>query len=92
MVRNALVALIAVVAVGVRGFAWLHDAFSNDTRYANVVSISRTREFQDPAVLERAWALPVAAAYRHGAYEYQANPSFLRASERSQCLSCTPKE
>jgi hypothetical protein len=86
MVRNALAALIAVVAVGGTGLAWLEYASSHDPRYASVVSISRTRDFQDPAVLERGWALPVAAAYRHGGYEYQANPSFfLRASERSQC-------
>ena len=86
MVRNALVALIAVVAVGVTGFAWLNYAFSNDTHYANVVSISRTREVQDPAVLERAWALPVAAAYRHGAYVYQANPSFCGPASAANVL------
>jgi Phytochelatin synthase len=84
MVRNALVALIAVVAVGVTGFAWLYYAFSNDTHYASVVSIPRTREFQDPAVLK--WALPVAATYRHGGYEYQANPSFCGPASAANVL------
>jgi hypothetical protein len=34
------------------------------TRYA-VTSIATTPEYQDPALLERAWALPVAATYQH---------------------------
>ncbi len=32
--------------------------------YARVVSIKETREYQDPALLKKAWALPVAAAYQ----------------------------
>jgi len=86
MVRNALAALIAVVAVGGTGLAWLEYASSHDPRYASVVSISRTREFQDSAVLDRAWALPVAAAYRHGAYEYQDNPSFCGPASAANVL------
>jgi hypothetical protein len=86
MARNALAALIAVVAVGGTGLAWLEYASSHDPRYASVVSISRTREFQDPAVLERAWALPVAAAYRHGGYEYQTNPSFCGPASAANVL------
>ena len=56
------------------------------TTRAMRVSISRTREFQDPAVLERAWALPVAAAYRHGGYEYQANSSFCGPASAANVL------
>jgi Phytochelatin synthase len=86
MARNALAALIAVVAVGGTGLAWLEYASSHDPRYASVVSISRTMDFQDPAVLDRAWALPVAAAYRHGGYEYQANPSFCGPASAANVL------
>jgi Phytochelatin synthase len=86
MARNALAALIAVVAVGGTGLAWLEYDSSCDPRYASVVSISRTRDFQDPAVLRRAWALPVAAAYRHGGYEYQANPSFCGPASAANVL------
>ena len=32
--------------------------------YARVVSIKETRDYQDPALLKKAWALPVAAAYQ----------------------------
>jgi hypothetical protein len=32
--------------------------------HAGVVSIKETREYQDPALLKKAWALPVAAAYQ----------------------------
>ena len=31
--------------------------------YSHVISIKDAREYQDPALLERAWALPVAALY-----------------------------
>jgi hypothetical protein len=42
--------------------------------YARVVSIKENREYQDPALLKKAWALPVAAAYQAG-IEYQQNGS-----------------
>jgi hypothetical protein len=32
--------------------------------YTRVVSIKETRDYQDPALLKKAWALPVAAAYQ----------------------------
>ncbi|MBP1180655.1 phytochelatin synthase family protein [Methylobacterium sp. PvR107] len=41
-----------------------------------MISIATRPDFQDPALLARAWALPVAAAYRRRPYEYQSNPSF----------------
>jgi hypothetical protein len=43
--------------------------------YSTVVSIRDTASFQHPALLERAWALPVAARYRSH-FEFQSNPSF----------------
>jgi len=41
---------------------------------SQVISIKATQEYQDPALLEQAWALPVAALYRPG-IEYQRNAS-----------------
>jgi phytochelatin synthase len=43
--------------------------------YSQVVSIGAAREFQDPALLEKAWGLPVAQLYRPG-LEFQSNLSF----------------
>lgn len=40
-----------------------------------VVSIKTDARYQDAALLERAWALPVASAYRKS-FEYQINPAF----------------
>jgi hypothetical protein len=43
--------------------------------YSSVVSIKGTNDYQDLALLTKAWALPVAAAYRAGV-EFQRNASF----------------
>src|SRR5450432_3895415 len=43
--------------------------------YSKVASIKTTPEYQDPALLAKAWALPVAALYR-SEIDYQANGSF----------------
>jgi hypothetical protein len=43
--------------------------------YSRVVSIKTTREYQDPALLAKAWALPAAAMYR-SEFESQTNASF----------------
>ncbi len=43
--------------------------------YAQVESIERSAAYPDPALLERAFALPVAALYRRG-LDYQRNGSF----------------
>jgi hypothetical protein len=42
--------------------------------YSHVVSIKDAREYQDPALLEKAWALPVAALY-HSNIDFQRNVS-----------------
>jgi hypothetical protein len=42
--------------------------------YSRVVSIKDLQEYQNPALLEQAWALPVAAAYQRE-IDYQRNPS-----------------
>lgn len=43
--------------------------------YSHVVSIRDAIEYQDPALLERAWALPVARLYRKN-IDFQRNASF----------------
>ncbi len=42
---------------------------------SSVTSIERAASYQSPALLEKAWALPVAATYRAG-YDVQRNASF----------------
>jgi hypothetical protein len=54
----------------------------------DVVSIATTRAYQDPVLLERAWKLPAAAAFKSG-FVYQANgslcgPTTLVDVERSE--------
>jgi hypothetical protein len=43
--------------------------------YSQVVSIKTAPEYQDPALLEKAWALPVAALYK-SELDFQGNGSF----------------
>jgi hypothetical protein len=43
--------------------------------YSHAVSIKSTREYQDPVLLAKAWALPVAALYRP-TIDFQHNGSF----------------
>jgi hypothetical protein len=42
--------------------------------YSHVAPINGTREYRDPALLEKAWALPVAALY-HANIDFQSNAS-----------------
>ncbi len=42
--------------------------------YPHVVSIQETRDYQDPALLRKAWALPVATTYQSG-IDFQRNTS-----------------
>jgi hypothetical protein len=48
--------------------------------YSQVVSIKDAREYQDPALLEKAWVLPVAALY-HSNIDFRRNVS----------ISCYPR-
>lgn len=49
---------------------------SGREQFADVVSIETTAAYQSPALIEKAWQLPVAAAYRSRPYDYQGNASF----------------
>jgi hypothetical protein len=74
----ALLGLAALLAglAGLAGAASLGPRLLRPNADASVVSIETRPDFHDPALLARAWALPVAAAYRRRPYEYQSNPSF----------------
>lgn len=47
-----------------------------DNPYSDVVSIKATAAYQDPALLARAFALPVATAYARDGIRYQKNRGF----------------
>ena len=66
----------AVLLAGLAGAASVGPRLLRPNAYASVTSIETRPDFHDPALLARAWALPVAAAYRRRPYEYQNNPSF----------------
>lgn len=66
----------AILLAGLAGAASFGQRLLRPNAYASVTSIATRPDFHDPALLARAWALPVAAAYRRRPYEYQSNPSF----------------
>jgi hypothetical protein len=67
---RAAIAVMAILAVA------LAASRSGSNEYAGVVSIENAREYRDAALIAKAWALPVAAAYRTGPFDYQRNQSF----------------
>ncbi|SRR5258708_5870775 len=77
--RKVLLWVLGVVAglvlLAGSGLLTLRIMLSDGVDYSHVVSIKTTREYQDPRLLEKAWALPVAAAYRVE-FESQGNGSF----------------
>src|SRR5262249_18352090 len=62
--------LLAGSAVVVPPLLW-----GDGVDYSHVVSIKSTREYQDSALLAKAWALPVAAQYKKE-LDFQSNGSF----------------
>lgn len=68
---------IAVVVVLLGGAAAVVPSFlwGGGVDYSHVASIKATHEYQDPALLAKAWALPVAALYRRN-IDFQNNGSF----------------
>ncbi len=71
-----IVSWTAAAALLLGGAAAVLPMFVSEGRadYAGVVSIRETRAYQDPALLKKAWALPVAAAY-HADIDFQQNGS-----------------
>jgi hypothetical protein len=82
--RTLALAVLAPLALIGAGLAWTYSQAEGE--YDHVVSIRTEHSFQDPALLEQAWALPVAAAYRDDGYEYQANPSFCGPTSAANLL------
>ncbi|HEY2463678.1 MAG TPA: phytochelatin synthase family protein [Steroidobacteraceae bacterium] len=67
MARSRKIVLwTAAVALLLGGTAVVLPIFVSEGHadYARVVSIKDTRDYQDPALLKKAWALPVATAYQ----------------------------
>jgi hypothetical protein len=67
MARSRKIVLwTAAVALLLGGTALVLPIFVSEGHadYARVVSIKDTRDYQDPALLKKAWALPVATAYQ----------------------------
>jgi hypothetical protein len=74
--KRALVAFALLVALGGGAVTLLPPLlFGDGVDYSQVASIEKDAVYQDPALLERAWQLPVAATYKPG-MEYQKNGSF----------------
>ena len=74
--RRWLIALGLLVAIAGGAIAVVPPLLWRDgVDYSRVVSIKTTPEYQDPALLAKAWALPVAASY-HADLEFQGNGSF----------------
>ena len=74
--RKVLLSIAAVLALlGGAAFVVPPLLFSDGVDYSKAVSIKTAVEYQDPALLEKAWALPVAQLYKPG-IDYQSNGSF----------------
>jgi hypothetical protein len=71
-----IVVWTAVAALLLGGSAVILPIFISEGHadYARVVSIKETGDYQDAALLKKAWALPVAAAYQTG-IDFQRNAS-----------------
>jgi hypothetical protein len=70
--RPVTAALIALVALAT---AFGATSYFAPNPFADVPSIAKTVEYQDQALLARAWVLPVAATYK-SEFDYQSNASF----------------
>jgi hypothetical protein len=76
-VGKGLVAVAAVIVVlGGAVVALPTLLFSDGVDYSHAASIKKTHDYQDAALLSRAWALPVAQIYQHDGVDYQHNGSF----------------
>jgi hypothetical protein len=74
--RKVLLAIGAVVVLmGGAAFVVPSLLFNDGVDYSQAISIKTAPEFQDAALLEKAWALPVAQLYKPG-LDFQTNPSF----------------
>ncbi len=70
-----LAAVIALTTLGGTAAVVPPLLWGDGVDYSHVTSIKTTHEYQDPSLLAKAWALPVAALYR-SELEFQGNGSF----------------
>src|SRR5262249_36785157 len=63
----------AALALAAAAFALVP---SGDEEFRGVVSIETTETYKDPALIAKAWQLPVAATYRAAQFDFQRNQSF----------------
>ena len=74
--RKILLSVVVVVAMLAGALFVLPPLlFGDGVDYSHAVSIKKSAEYQDPALLAKAWALPVASLYRAGV-DFQSNGSF----------------
>lgn len=75
--RKALLAVgVAVALLGGAVVVVPPLLFSDGVDYSAVASIKALPAYQDPTLLARAWALPVAATYHQDGIDWQHNGSF----------------
>jgi hypothetical protein len=75
-VRNIAVGVSAAFVLFIGGGAARIRYLQGGADYSHVTSIKTAWEFQDSALLARAWALPVASIYKGDGVDWQENPSF----------------
>jgi hypothetical protein len=76
-VKRGLIALGVVIALLGGAVVILPPLlFGDGVDYSHVSSIERLPSYQDPALLAKAFALPVAATYQKSGLDYQRNGSF----------------
>lgn len=75
--------LLLIVAIEVGPLIFEKNA------YERVPSIEQRADYRDPALMAQAWALPVAATYRRGAFEFQENQSFCGPTSIANLLRST---
>jgi len=81
-----ILAIIIAFPLVLTGLALAWSYYAAGSAYDQVVNIRSETSFQEPALLDRAWALPVAAAYAEDGYEYQSNPSFCGPASAANLL------
>ena len=75
--KKSLVAVAALVVVlGGAVVVVPPLLFSDGVDCSHAATIKKTHDYQDAALLSRAWALPVAQIYQHDGVDYQGNGSF----------------
>jgi hypothetical protein len=74
MTRTRIVIIVAAaLALAAAAFALVP---SSHDEFRSVISIETSATYKDPALIAKAWQLPVASAYHAAGFDYQRNQSF----------------